>query len=268
MMVKKNQNWLERLRPPSPRTLVAIGGIVITAMVLIWIVSYRHRRREALFSEAAGSSFRGSEYSSNAIRELASHKDDQSTGLLLDIAEGNTQVQLDAIRIEAINALRGRDGDKVAIGLASLFQPHNGLDVRTAAAESLQSRYCNQECILLILHYLERIFRGEQNAEDRWARSLDPDLPDKQKKLYEMLSSILRQQSQETVLVLRNTYGLGTAAPSTFALNLSTRIGLADACPLLLQSFQRLRKLDPELFRAPRDELEQAITSLSCNRVR
>jgi len=267
-MVEKIQNWLERLQPPSRRILLLICVIIITAMLLFWIVSYRHRALQALFSEAAGSSFHSSEASSNAIKQLASHKDEQSTGFLLDIATGNTQVQLDAMRIEAINALRGREGDKVAIGLASLFQPHNGLDVRTAAAESLQSRYCSQECVLLILHYLERISKGEQNTEDRWTRSLDPDLPDKQKKLYQMLLSILRQQPHETVLVLRNTYGLGTAAPSTFALDLSTRIGFAESCPLLLQSSQRLRKLDPELFRAPRDELQQAITSLRCNEVR
>jgi hypothetical protein len=269
-MAQNTNNWLERLRPSGPRVLASVGVIIVITMLWIWVVSYQRQSRLALFSKAAGTSFQNSQSASNAIKELASYKDDQSTTLLLDIAAGNTQLQLDSIRIEAIRALRERKSNKVAVGLASLFQPHNGLDLRTAAAESLQAQatYCNQECIIFICHYLERVFTGEPNAEDRWTHSLDSDMASKQKTLYEMLFSILRGEPQETAVVLRNTYGLGTVSPSRFGVDLSLRARLSDSCPLLLQSSQRLRKIGPELFRAPRDELQRAITSLHCAGVR
>jgi hypothetical protein len=59
-------------------------------------------------------------------------------------------------------------------------------------------------------------------------------------------------------------YGLGSDAPSPFAMDSVSRLGLPEACPLLLQSERAIQKFSVESNRAPRQELQSALAALNC----
>ena len=171
---------------------------------------------------------------------------------------------MDDLQIQAARALKGRNDVQLSAGLAILLQPHQGLPLREAAAEDLQDMYCDHECLRLIMYYLERVWRGELNYEDQWIREPDPSTREDQQKLIQMLLSTLQRESRETTVMLTVIYGLGTLSPAPFALELVRRAGLTISCPFLLKSSERLQKLPPQYFRAPRDELRESIDSLHC----
>src|SRR5262249_16244354 len=125
-------------------------------------------------------------------------------------------------------------------------------------------------CIRFILHYLERIWRGEENAEDHLIlpKALSGSRlsnQEQQKQVYANLYAVLARQSAATVRNLANIYGIRGPIPSPFAFVLLPRVGLKDSCPLLLISDRDLREIyPPQVFRASRTELESTIASLNC----
>jgi hypothetical protein len=152
---------------------------------------------------------------------------------------------------------------------SDLLQPHEGLTTRQAAATALHYLPCKGECNRSILHYLERVWRGEPNYEDRTVRppafqDVTASLQKDQQTLYGSLYTVLRRESSETLINLTRIYGLGSDGPSPFALDLASRVGLHEACPLLLQSDGAIQRLPPESYKAPRQELREAMGSLNC----
>jgi hypothetical protein len=101
------------------------------------------------------------------------------------------------------------------------------------------------------VHYLERVWGGEANYEDHWNREPPPGTRDEQASVVQMLLSTLRREPRETTIMLSVTYGLGTASPSPFALELVKRAELTSSCQALLTSSERIKRLPPEVFRAP-----------------
>lgn len=153
--------------------------------------------------------------------------------------------------------------------LASRLQPQEGLDTRKAAAVALQNLPCNSECIASILRYLERIWHGEKNLEDRW--ELPPgnervlaNYRTGQQALYNDLYSVLRREKKETFTSLVRVYGFGSVVPSPFALDLVSRLDFYEVCPYLQESEHQVKDLLPDDFDAPRDEIHAAIASLNC----
>jgi hypothetical protein len=186
----------------------------------------------------------------------------------LDIAQGGQGVPLTSeVQVQAIKALQESPDPEIAVKLSSLLQPHYGLDVRAATAQSLQRLPCKGECILGILHYLERVSRGEVNYEDAFipARTNPVISPKKQQQdFYESLCVVLRRETSDTTATLRNVYGVGSPMPSRFALDLLSRLGLREACPLLLESDKQIKIRPADLFDAPRQELTTTLASLHC----
>ena len=82
--------------------------------------------------------------------------------------------------------------------------------------------------------------------------------------LYQTLYGILRRERQATIVSLAQVYGLGTDAPSKFALSLLSRMQFHDACPALLQSDHLVKQSSAELFTAPREELESTLDAVKC----
>ncbi len=245
--------------------VVGVAGVIAVA-------AYQRHQNQAmaqLYAEAADLSvFRSSVESQAAVRKLATYRGQRSTDMLLSLALQDNPV-VPQVQIEAISALQERDDPRIAPALANLLQPHEGLDVRQSVATALQSLPCKGECIRAILHYLERIWRGEPNYEDRIvhgpgfedaAASLRKDQQD----LYSRLYSVLRREKVETLETLTEVHGIGGVGPSPFALNLLSRLGLQEACPLLLQSERQLKDFSAVFNNAPRQELRAALTSLNC----
>ncbi len=82
-----------------------------------------------------------------------------------------------------------------------------------------------------ILHYLERIYWGEMNLEDRTVRpsafaDVTTTLKKEQQMLYDTLCSVLRREKMETLGALIRAHGVGSIGPSPFALDLLSRLQL------------------------------------------
>jgi hypothetical protein len=252
------------------KILFAFG--VVATIAAAGYLSYRNKAMNRLYAEAAGypQFFRGTGESTEAVKRLATYRGQRATELLLDIALGHGPFVWGNTQTEAIKELANRSDPDVAVVMASLLQPHEGLVTRQAAATALRSLPCNTECVGSILYYIERVWRGEPNYEDRILRppgfrDVTTDLQKDQQVLYESLYTVLRREKVETLTALVKVQGLGSDAPSLFTLDLVSHLGLPEACPLLQQSDRAIQKLEPESYRAPRQELRAAITSLRCN---
>ena len=248
------------------RRIFLAGALVASTLIGMGVYWYRERAMNALFAEAAA----GTSDSPEAVRKLGQYRGARSTELLLGIAMGYTNSLLPSAQCDAIKVLGSRADPKVAEHLARLLQPNSTLPVREAVADSLKSLPCNYNCMASVMHYLERISRGELNSEDQGPAdpSIDQDvgskLANEQQALYQTLYEILRSKPSTTLRVLIDTYGVGTSMPSTFALTLATSANLRVACPLLRRSEQRMAQGRPGQYKEPRTELGEALKRLEC----
>jgi hypothetical protein len=234
-------------------------------------LKYRDDAVDRLFQEAAGNPtfFRNNTDSRSALLKLAKYSGKRSTDMLLRIALGQSAPWA-STQADAIKALSERREPEIATELAILLQPHQALEIRRAVAKSLETLPCEQECVASILHYLERISRGELNYEDAFVYPADlaPVLgshKEQQLEVYKSLDLVLQQRKADTLAVLVAVYGLGSVEPSEFALDVIARTQLTEACPLLQQSAQAEQSLPPSRLRAPRDQVQAAISSLHCH---
>jgi len=251
-------------------TRVVLWGIVL-GLAATGYISYRNNRMDRLYAEAAGypKYFRGDHESTDAVRKLAAYRGHRATALLVDVALGRVPLELGGPQLEAIKELEKRNDLEVAPVLATILQPHEGLNNRRAAAEALQHMPCNKECVGSILHYLERVWRGEPNYEDRFVyppsfQDVPAKLRENQQMVYDSLYRVLQREKVATLTDLQEVYGLGSNSPSPFALGLVSRLGLPEACILLEQSDQVIQRSSPRWYNAPRQELQAAIDELKC----
>lgn len=81
---------------------------------------------------------------------------------------------------------------------------------------------------------------------------------------YQTPEAGLRRESASTMGVLAQVRGVGTDAPSRFALALLSRMRFRGACPALLESKRLLRQSSTDSFHAPREELDSTSRALGC----
>lgn len=248
--------------------LLALSTVV--AIAVAGYLSYRNKAMDRLYAEAAGYPpfYRGSAESAAAVRQLATYRGRRSTDMLLDLAVRGNPLAPEA-QTEAIKALGERQDPQIAVALANLLQPHEGLATREAAAAALQELPCKGECIRSTLHYLERVWRGDPNEEDRTVfpsgtENLRASQQKEQQALYGTLYSVLQREKVETLTNLAKVYGLGSEDPSPFALDLVSRLSLHEACSLLMRTDTLIKDSPHGLYSNPPKELQAAIASLRC----
>lgn len=247
-----------------------LGSLAVITIGILGYLSYRNSVMEHLYAEAIGypNFFHGNVESMNAVNRLASYRGRRSTEFLINIAIGRGQYVSAETQIAAIAALSRRKDPDVAVMLAGLLQPHQGLSVRRAVAKALQRIPCNSLCTRAILHYLERTSLGEPNSEDLVIRPAGFDdvtvaLRKDQTALYDDLYAVLRREKLETLIALTQVYGLGSDDPSIFALGLTGVLGIHEACSLLKESDRTIHEL-AEPNRAPVQAVQTALSSLQC----
>jgi hypothetical protein len=162
--------------------------------------------------------------------------------------------------IVAIKSLHGRGGAEVTDSLARLIQPHKGLIVRQAAADEVLTRECVGDCMLQIMHYLEREMYGATAMEKQEAGDLDYLLDRARTELHTTLVKIVKQNSGSAIAVLQEVYGLGAMSTSDFALEIAPAADLKESCPYLTESAQLGRRL----VRSSEPKLTAVMQSLSC----
>lgn len=251
------------------RTLLPVGLAIIIAGA--GYISYRNKQIDRLYETAAGHSpyFRNTEEARVAVSKLASYHGRRPTELLLVLATGKETMPLSDIRAEAIRYLALRQDPNLSLAVVEFIQPHEGLEIRKAAAQALTHLPCKGECLRLILYYLERISRGDANYEDllihpTGSESVIAGIQQEQAQVYNDLYSVLKRDPPETISVLSKMYGIDSVDPSPFGIDLVSRLHLQQACPLLLQSDSDSTRMPPQFYKFPRNELQAAITALNC----
>jgi hypothetical protein len=255
------------------RLEVLVVVSVLSSVVFLW-TGYRNEKLNTLFREASGIApdFKGTEQAGYATREIGSYSGDTAKNMLYQIASGDTAIVWPSIQTQALEELKRRNDPRISEILAGFLQPHVLIDTRKAAAQSLQSLPCDRICTIFVLQYLQRIYDGEPNYEDRGRESFGSDIDKKvkadlaveQQSIYSILIDKLMANSQLTNSTLRHVYGLGTEAPASFALDFVAKANDKDACPTLISSKEYLSSLPEDSFVAPRDKLDKAIRLLQC----
>jgi hypothetical protein len=254
-----------------PRKAFAVAGVFLAIAVAVFLYfNYRNGVMERAYAEATGypQFYRDAEHSQAALQTLASYQGRQSTRMLLDIASRQNFLAPD-VQAAAIKALVQRKDPQISMPFADLLQPHEPLGTRQAAADALARIGCTSECVRSVLHYLERVSRGDLNEEDRVVFPGDTEsLKAAQKKeqdlLYATLYSILQQQKTQVLTWLIRIYGLGSEDPAPFALELVSHLQLHEACPYLLQTNQAFKSSPTGLYTNRQTELAASINALQC----
>ncbi len=247
------------------RIVSVIAGLAFTTML---VVSRRNAAMDRLYGEAAGHGLNKRPAEARAaVRKLAEYRGSRSAGMLLAVAldiDGTGMIQA---QTEAIEALRTRGDPDAAVELAHLLRPHRYLDVRSAVAGTLRVLPCGEECLVAVLDYLERVWRGELNSEDRLPLKAyndreRADYQRQQQALYAELDAVLKQNRESTLVCLEQLYGLGHPDVSIFALQLASRLQMREACPSIMESEESANMLPAHNF--PRKEIQEAAAALKC----
>lgn len=161
------------------KTVTSFIGLVLTVGVIYYFYD-RNVQIDTLYRQASEAPL-GSERATAATRELARYGGQRVNQLLLNIALGQTTEVDRETQSAAIGLVASRSIPNLSGGLASLLVPHKSIRTREAVASALQDHPCDTQCVLAVLHYLERIWRGEENIEDRMmSRSkLAPDIAER-----------------------------------------------------------------------------------------
>jgi hypothetical protein len=230
-------------------------GIIIIVIILVGVAfsTWRNARIEAL-----GRSALGNKSDVNTVKRLASYSGERSGEWLLLVASG---AQNPENRLAALQALVARKDAARVSRLSEFVLPTETLPMRQAIANAIYQTGCSPECVKNILYYEERIWRGDRPAEMTDANP-PAGLSEKEKELQTALDEILRKNKPALGAVLEKIYGLAGPFPSPFAVDVVTRLGLTEACPLLMRTYLTVKenvKASPEY-----KNVADAVDKLGC----
>jgi hypothetical protein len=113
--------------------------------------------------------------------------------------------------------------------------------MRQALANAIYQTGCSPECVKNILYYEERIWRGDRPVEVTDANP-PAGLSEQEKELQTALDEILRKNKPALGAVLEKIYGLAGPFPSPFGIEVVTRLGITEACPLLMRIYLTVKE--------------------------
>jgi len=170
-----------------------------------------------------------------AVEDLAKYQDARATKLLLKIAQSPTAFPQN--REFAILALAKRGDGKITEGLAALLRPGEALAIQLAIVGPLLDRDCQRQCIRSVIEYFDLLHNGQSMPHPVSPSSkVSQSLENERQEVLRLAKELLTRNRSRTIEVLRADYGLGTATPAPFVLDLIADLHLTEACPLLLQS--------------------------------
>ena len=194
----------------------------------------------------------------NVVKRLASYSGQRSAELLLVVASGAPAQEN---RLAAVQALVDRKDAPRVSRLSELLLPPESFAVRQAVANAIYLTGCSPECVRNILYFQERMWRGDRPAEETQANP-QPGLSEKEQGLQTALDEILRKNKPALGLVLERVYGLAGLFPSPFAVETISRLGITEACPVLMRTYLAVNenvKAAPEY-----QHVAEAVEKLGC----
>jgi hypothetical protein len=240
------------------KILALVLGSFLTAAEY-W--NYRSSQMMRLYSTSVSPSATGP-VAESAIRQLNGYVGSQPKDLLVKIATADRDF-IDGRQDFAIHLLIARRDTNLTRRIAVLLQPSIGLARREAVAAALQNAVCDDGCTRFILHYLERRWAGYGISEDITSVGVHFDSPaieKEQSQVVAQLNRTLATNPQSTLAVLRDTYGLGSPAPSAFSVYVLTTVRLREGCPFLEASKQNL------IVSSKSGELDKTFRELGCDK--
>jgi hypothetical protein len=227
--------------------------VIVVILAVIAFTTWRNARIDALARSAVGN-----KADVNTVKRLASYSGERSSELLLVVVSGAPAHEN---RLAALQALVNRKDAARVSRLSELLLPTETLAMRQALANAIYQTGCSPECVKNILYYEERIWRGDRPSEET---SADPpkELSEKEKELQTALDEILRKNKPALGAVLEKIYGLAGPFPSPFAIEVVTRLGITEACPLLMRTYLTVKenvKASPEY-----KNVAEAVDKLGC----
>lgn len=203
-------------------------AIVLIVLAVTAFTTWRNARIDALARSAVDK-----KGDVATVRRLASYSGQRSADLLLVVA---SNAQVPAVRLAALQALVNRKDAARVSRISELLLPTEDLAMRQAIAHAIYQTGCSLECVRNVLYFEERMWRGDRPSEETAA---DPPkaLSEKEQELQTSLDEILRKNKPALGAVLEKFYGLNTSFPSPFAVDVVTRLGVTEACPLLMRTY-------------------------------
>jgi hypothetical protein len=229
-------------------------GIMIILLVLAVtaVTAWRNARIDALARSAMD---KKSEV--HTVKRLASYSGPRASDLLVLVASG---AQTQENRQAAIQALVDRKDAARVSRLSELLLPPESFATRQAIANAIYQTGCSVECVKNILYYEERMWRGDRPSEETGANT--PAKSEKEIELQTALDEILRKNKPALGAVLERTYGLAGPFPSPFAVETVSRLGITEACSLLMRTYLSVNenvKASPEY-----KNVASAVDNLGC----
>ncbi len=169
----------------------------------------------------------------NTVQRLARYSGQRSADLLGVVAAG---ARVPEVRLAALQALVNRKDAAHVSRLSELMLPSESLPMRQALANAIYQTGCSVECVRNLLYFEERMWRGDRPAEETQPVPA-PRLSEKEQELQTALDETLRKHKAELGVILDKVYGLNTSFPSPFAVDVVTRLGVTEACPLLMRTY-------------------------------
>lgn len=230
-------------------------GILIIVIIMAGTAytTWRNARMDALAHSALEK-----KPDPTALKRLASYSGQRANELLLVVASG---AQTEANRLAALQALVDRKDAVRVSRMSELLLPPESFAVRQALANAIYQTDCSPECVRNILYFEERMWRGDRPSEET-AANPSAGLSEKEQKLQTALDEILRKHKPALGVVLERVYGLAGSFPSPFATEIITRLGITEACPLLMRTYLTVHenvKASPEY-----KNVADAVEKLGC----
>ncbi len=230
-------------------------GILIIVIIMAVTVynTWRNARMDALAHAAVDK-----KPDPTAVKRLASYSGQRASELLLVVASG---AQTEANRLGALQALVDRKDAVRVSRLSELLLPPESFKIRQAMANAIYQTGCSAECVRNILYFEERQWRGDRMSEEI-AADPPPGLSEKELELQTALDEILRKNKPALGVMLERSYGLAGSFPSPFATEIVTRLGITEACPLLMRTYLTVHenvKASPEY-----KNVADAVEKLGC----
>jgi hypothetical protein len=205
-------------------------GIAII-LLLLGVTAFNTWRNARM--KALAQSVMGTKADVSTVKRLASYRGQQSAELLSLVVAGSKNQEN---RLAALQALLDRKDAAHISQLSELMLPTETLSVRQALANAIYQTGCTVECIRNMLYFEERMWRGDRPAEETAVNP--PAKPsEKELELQTSIDEILRKNKPALGAVLEKFYGLAPLFPNPFAVETVSRLGITEACPVLMRTY-------------------------------
>lgn len=211
------------------RWLYVGSGLLLTLLLSFAYVGHHRFHMRTLYKTAF--SYSDTLDAELAVEELSSYPSSYATELLLRIAVSPGGYY--AAREIAVRELTKREDDRISSSLAALLHPLTDLYLRQAVSTALVQRECSYTCVQFILRHIRSEWRGVPHVEDVYKKTPEgkSKIEAEQRKVITNLISVLKNNKEDTLELLKYPHGLGGPQVQSFAIRVVEQIEAKEACP-------------------------------------